>query len=158
VSASHIHSRYRTVPASLLLDTLGKSLSTIKDEDRATDADLGQVLGKSEDRAGAYRAGAGDMGVVSFLRGCREWDGRFANDVLSLVGMRLTPIADTAMDESQSLAALGELIAKKAVALADNKIDDAELEAMWPEIERVAGFIDQLRARRAKTIRLVHQQ
>jgi len=158
VSASHIHSRYRTVPASLLLDTLGKSLSTIKDEDRATDADLGQVLGKSEDRAGAYRAGAGDMGVVSFLRGCREWDGRFANDVLSLVGMRLTPIADTSMDESQSLAALGELIAKKAVALADNKIDDAELEAMWPEIERVAGFIDQLRARRAKTIRLVHQQ
>ncbi|BCI69988.1 hypothetical protein SPKIRA_08180 [Sphingomonas paucimobilis] len=158
MSASHIHSRYRTVPASLLLDTLGKSLSTIKDEDRATDADLGQVLGKSEDRAGAYRAGAGDMGVVSFLRGCREWDGRFANDVLSLVGMRLTPIADTSMDESQSLAALGELIAKKAVALADNKIDDAELEAMWPEIERVAGFIDQLRARRAKTIRLVHQQ
>lgn len=64
MSASHIHSRYRTVPASLLLDTLGKSLSTIKDEDRATDADLGQVLGKSEDRAGAYRAGAGDMGVV----------------------------------------------------------------------------------------------
>ena len=158
MSASHIHSRYRTVPVSLLLDTLGKSLSTIKDEDRATDADLGQVLGKSEDRAGAYRAGAGDMGVVSFLRGCREWDGRFANDVLSLVGMRLTPIADTSMDESQSLAALGELIAKKAVALADNKIDDAELEAMWPEIERVAGFIDQLRARRAKTIRLVHQQ
>ena len=158
MSASHIYSRYRTVPASLLLDTLGKSLSTIKDEDRATDADLGQVLGKSEDRAGAYRAGAGDMGVVSFLRGCREWDGRFANDVLSLVGMRLTPIADTSMDESQSLAALGELIAKKAVALADNKIDDAELEAMWPEIERVAGFIDQLRARRAKTIRLVHQQ
>lgn len=158
MSAPHIHSRYRTVPSTLMLETLGKSLSAIKSEDRATDEDLGQVLGKSDDRAAAYRAGSADMGVVSFLRGCKAWDGRFANDVLSLVGMRLVPIADEQMDESQSLAALGELIAKKAVALADNKIDDAELEAMWPEIERVAGFIDQLRARRAKTIRLVHQQ
>jgi hypothetical protein len=158
VSVPHIHGRYRTVPASLLLDTLGRSLSAIKTEDKATDEDLGQVLGKSDDRAAAYRAGSADMGVVSFLRGCREWDGRFANDVLGLVGMRIVPIADSPTEDAHSLAALGELIAKKAIALADNQISDAELEGMWPEIEKVGAHIDRLRARRASVIRLIHQQ
>lgn len=157
MSAPHIHGRYRTVPASLLLDTLGASLAAIKAEDRATDEDLGQVLGKSDDRAAAYRAGAADMGVVSFLRGCREWDGRFANDVLGLVGMRLVPIDDSACQDAHSLAALGELIAKKAVALADNVISDSELDDMWPQIEAVGAHIDRLRQRRAKSLRLIHQ-
>jgi len=55
-----------------MLDTLGESLKAIKERDGATDGDLGAVLGKSDDRAAAYRAGAADMGVVSFLRGCKE--------------------------------------------------------------------------------------
>ena len=158
MSVQHINGRFRTVPESLLLDTLGRSLSAMKTEDKATDEDLGQVLGKSDDRAAAYRAGSADMGVVSFLRGCREWDGRFANDVLGLVGMRIVPIADSPTEDAHSLAALGELIAKKAIALADNQISDAELEDMWPEIEKVGAHIDRLRARRSNLIRLVHQQ
>ena len=40
----HIHTRYRTVAASVLLDTLGDSLDRIKSEDvGTTDADLGVV-------------------------------------------------------------------------------------------------------------------
>lgn len=153
MTAPHIHGRYRTVSASSLLDTLGASLTLIKSEDAATDADLGRVLGKSEDRAAAYRAGNGDMGVVSFLFGCREWDGRFANDALALVGMRLAPIEAPADIGPNALRALGALIAKKAEALEDGTIDDDELDDMWPEIEAVAAHIDRLRIRRANASR-----
>lgn len=158
MTAPHIHGRFRTVPASLMLDTLGASLTAIKTDDSATDADLGQVLGKSADRAAAYRAGAADMGVVSFLRACRQWDGRFANDVLALVGMRLTPIDTVSACEGRTaLKALGALIAKKAEALEDGEVDDDELDGMWPQIEAVAAHIDRLRMRRAARPRLIEQ-
>ncbi len=155
MSAPHIHNRYRTVPASLLLGTLGSSLETIKAEDGATDADLGAVLGKHEDTAARYRTALGEMGVVSFLRGCREWDGRFANDVMGLVGMRISPIdAAGACEGRTALKALADLMSKKAAALEnDNIVDDEELDGMWPEIEAVSRHIDRLREQRAKSQR-----
>lgn len=158
MTAPHIHGRYRTVPASLLLETLGASLAAIGEQDRATDKDLAAVLGKSADSAARYRTGISEMGVVSFLRGCREWDGRFANDVLALVGMRLAPInVDQATPERSALRALGTLIAKKAAAMEDGQVDDDELDDMWPEIEAVSAHIDRLRARRASKMRLIAQ-
>ena len=104
----HIHGRHRTVPASLLLETIGASLAAIKKADGATFADLGAVLGKSEDRAAAYAGGEGDMGVVSFLRGCRTWDGRFANDVFALLGMRLIPVPTVRATRETVLTLLGQ--------------------------------------------------
>jgi hypothetical protein len=149
MTAPHIHGRYRTIPASLMLETVGASLSKIKSEDRATDADLGAVLGKSEDRAAAYRDGRGDMGLVSFLRGCREWDGRFANDVLSLVGMKLVEIDAGEGADRESLTAMASLLAKVASALEDDgRIDDAELLDMSQALEAAGKHIDRLRARR----------
>jgi hypothetical protein len=148
MTAPHIHGRYRTVPASLLLGTLGESLKAIKVEDEATDSDLGAVLGKSEDRAAAYRNGDGDMGVVSFLRGCREWDGRFANAVLALVGMRLTPLDAGDGNDRGSVTALCGLIGEIASALEnDGMVDDAELAAMRPALEAAAKHIDRFRDR-----------
>lgn len=148
MTAPHFHGRYRTIPATLLLDTLGQSLAAIKTEDGATDADLGAVLGKSEDRAAAYRAGSGDMGIVSFLRGCREWDGRFANAVLALVGMRLEPLdADVGSDRA-SFTAVCELLTGLAAALEDdNIVDDEELRQLAPAIEKAGRHIDRLRSR-----------
>ncbi|MBB4618651.1 hypothetical protein [Sphingomonas abaci] len=152
----HIHPSYRTVPASLLLETLGESLAAIKEADGATWSDMGRVLGKSSDRAAAYAGGMGDMGAVSFLFGCREWDGRFANEALALVGMRLAPLSAPSQPEDRSsLRVLGALIAKKAAALEDGVVDDAELEDMWPEIEALSNHIDRLRMRRrADALRL----
>lgn len=150
MSAPQIHNRFRTIPASLLLSTLGRSLDAIKDEDGANDADLGAVLGKHEDTAGRYRAATAEMGVVSFLRGCREWDGRFANATLALVGMKLTPIEAGGDCDRVALSALCALLAKKSHALEnDGVIDDAELEDMWPELEAAAKHIDRLRHRRS---------
>lgn len=63
--------------ASAVLEAIGAELSTIKHEDGLTDADLGRVLGKSEDQAAKYRAGLSEMGVVAFAAAKREWNGRF---------------------------------------------------------------------------------
>ena len=77
MTAPAIVGRFRTVPASRILETLGDSLERVKREDGLTDVDLGRVLGKSDDQAGKYRNGTADMGVISLLLGVREWDGRF---------------------------------------------------------------------------------
>jgi hypothetical protein len=63
--------------ASSVLDAIASELSTIKHEDGLTDADIGRVLGKSEDQAAKYRAGLAEMGIVAFAAGKREWNGRF---------------------------------------------------------------------------------
>jgi succinyl-CoA synthetase alpha subunit len=157
MSTPQIHGRYRTVPASLLLKAIGDALEEIKDEDKATDADLGAVLGKHEDTAARYRTGLAEMPVVSFLRGCREWDGRFANAALGLVGMRLAPIDAAAGCDRASVTALCSLLAKKSAALEnDGVIDDDELEDMWPELEAAAKHIDRLRDRRR--LRMISNQ
>ncbi|MET3826539.1 hypothetical protein ABIC16_002232 [Sphingomonas sp. PvP055] len=131
-----------------MLDTLGESLKAIKERDGATDSDLGAVLGKSEDRAAAYRAGAADMGVVSFLRGCKEWDGCFANGVLGLVGMKLVPIEAESVDDQASVTTLLSF----AMALSgelekDGKVDDEDLERHQFVIERLGKIIDGYRER-----------
>jgi hypothetical protein len=148
MTTPQFHGRYRTIPASLMLDTLGESLKAIKERDGATDSDLGAVLGKSDDRAAAYRAGAADMGVVSFLRGCKEWDGCFANGVLSLVGMKLVPIEAESVDDQASVTTLLSF----AMALSgelekDGKVDDEDLERHQFVIERLGKIIDGYRER-----------
>jgi hypothetical protein len=148
MTTPQFHGRYRTIPASLMLDTLGESLKAIKERDGATDSDLGAVLGKSDDRAAAYRAGAADMGVVSFLRGCKEWDGCFANGVLRLVGMKLVPIEAESVDDQASVTTLLSF----AMALSgelekDGKVDDEDLERHQFVIERLGKIIDGYRER-----------
>lgn len=149
MTAPQFHSRYRTIPASLMLSTLGASLTAIKSEDGATDSDLGAVLGKSDDRAAAYRNGDADMGLVSFLRGVREWDGRFANAVLGLVGMKVIPIEAGEGADRETLTAMATLLAQVAAALEDDgEIDDEELGGMSQALEAAGKHIDRLRDRR----------
>lgn len=63
--------------ASAVLDAIAADLETIKREDELTDADIGAVLGKSDDMAAKYRTGLAEMGIVAWARGMREWNGRF---------------------------------------------------------------------------------
>lgn len=155
MSTPPIVGRYRTVPASRLLDQLGDSLDAIKREDGLTDVDLGRVLGKSDDQAGKYRNGTADMGVVSLLYGIREWDGRFVNDVLALLGHKISPIETSAATDRDAMPALTGLLHEIATALADDgKIDDRELDHMWPALQEAGRAIDALRNRRARNQQL----
>lgn len=148
MTAPHIHARYRTIPASLMLDTLGASLSAIKQRDGATDADLGAVLGKSDDRAAVYRAGGADMGFVSFLRGVREWDGCFANAVMALVGMKLVPLEAEAVDDQACVTTVLSLaLALSAELEKDGDVSNDDLERHRFVIERAGLVIDGYRER-----------
>jgi hypothetical protein len=133
----------------MLLEALGNSLNAIKKEDAATDGDLGAVLGKSEDQAAKYRAGLAEMGVVSFLRACREWDGRFANEVLALVGMKLSPLEAGELSDQASVTALLSLaMALSAEIEKDHgRVGDAHLAQHRALIERVGHIIDGYRER-----------
>ena len=151
MSVPQIYPPYRTVSATMLIETLGESLSRIKEDDKATDKDIGRVLGKEKDSAERYRKGIGDMGVVSFLLGCREWNGRFANDVLAMIGMKLVPLAASGAANDRSWSSeLTKLLLKMSLALEDGRLDDDELDAMAAEIEAAGNAIDQMRHRRAK--------
>lgn len=72
-----IHGNRAVFSASSVLDAIARSLSEIKAEDRLTYADLGAVLGKSEDQAAKYCDGSATMDAVTFGRAKREWNGRF---------------------------------------------------------------------------------
>ncbi len=148
MTAPQIHRRFATVPASLLIETLGDSLRRIRDEDHATDGDIAAVLGKSEDSASRYRAGTSEMGVVAFLRACRAWDGRFANPALALVGMKLMPMDSGLGNDRAGFTAITSLLAALAEALEDDGIvDDHELAEMRTVIEAAGRHIDRLRDR-----------
>ena len=143
-----IHGRYRTVPASKLLKTLGDSLGRIKARDELTFVDVGRVLGRGDDAAGKYAEGTAEMGVVAFLLGCAAWDGSFANDVFALIGMQLSPTESSAATDRDALIALTGLLHEVAVALADDgKIDDRELAEMRHALEAAGRAIDVLRHR-----------
>ncbi|MDH7640544.1 hypothetical protein [Sphingomonas oryzagri] len=143
-----IHGNFRTPSASILLETIGVSLGRLKDRDRLTYADVGRVLGKGEDTAAKYRDATAEMGVVSFILGCREWNGAFANDVMSLVGMRVVPIDSSDATDRDALPAITGLLHEVALAFADDgKIDDEEIVEMRNEIEAAGHVIDMMRMR-----------
>lgn len=67
----------RVFSASAVLDAVAADLSAIKEQDGLTDADIGRVVGKSEDQAAKYRTSLAEMGIVAFAAAKREWNGRF---------------------------------------------------------------------------------
>ncbi|WCT73952.1 hypothetical protein PQ455_01585 [Sphingomonas naphthae] len=144
-----IHRHYRAASGSDLISALAESLERIKREDNLTDGELGRFLGKSgADQGKAYRTGFAEMPVTSFFRGVEKFDGRFANDALALVGMKLVPLESSAATDRDALPAITGLLHEVAVALADDgKIDDRELMAMRPELESAGRAIDMLRER-----------
>lgn len=148
MSGRKIHRSDRTLSGSFLLETIGDSLRDIKGEDGLIDADLGRVLGKHSDSVATYRAGAGDMGAVSFLFGCKEWDGRFANPVLRQLGLRLVRIPQM-MATQQDLLGLLARKAREASdvttaivgGLADGKFSAADARAALSEAHELLDVL-----------------
>ncbi|MFS0736956.1 hypothetical protein ABC347_07890 [Sphingomonas sp. 1P06PA] len=147
-TAPQFHGKRVLIPASLILEAAGESLSAIRKEDSLTFSDLGRALGKSEDRARAYTLAEADMGLVSFISALNTWNGRFANKVLALANCKAVRI-QTSEEASKGISTkLAEVSLKVAIALEnDGLIDDDELADMAPEIERLGDAIDALRAR-----------
>lgn len=139
----------RLVSASKLIETIGESLTRIKAEDELTDTDLGKALGKGTDQGGKYRTGLAEMGVVAFLRGCEQWNGRFANDVLAKVGMKLVPLHGAEVSNQSLQTRLAKLMLEVSVALEDGEITDIEIARMKRTLVEAGEAIDCLRGKAA---------
>lgn len=127
--------------ASAVLDAIATELSTIKHEDNLTDADIGRVLGKSEDMAAKYRAGLAEMGVVAFAAAKREWNGRFTGALERLCNESRPQVIAGRMVESKVLKAALAL----SVALEDdNQIDAKEVRQNRATLEAAREAIDSL--------------
>ncbi len=134
--------------ASLLLEQLGDTLTAVKRCDNLHDSDLGDVLGKSADRAVAARRGEADISLTSFLRGVAQWGSSFGDPLLAPVQYRLMPSAASGADDRAAPRVLTEALMKLIVAIEnDGEIDDHELNGARAEIIALGTLADDLRHR-----------
>lgn len=145
---SDFHRHHRPFSGSKALDTLGESLSAIRKADGLTWNDIGLILGKNRETAAGYGGGEGDMGVVSFLLGCREWNGRFANQVFALIGMKLVQLDAKHLPDSASvLAIMRAVVALQEELAIDGDLSDDDLRRHQDLIEQAGQVFDGYRER-----------
>lgn len=125
--------------ASAVLEAIATELSTIKHEDGLTYADIGRVLGKSEDQAAKYCAGYADMGVVSFAAGKREWNGRFTGALDRLCVDSRPGKAD---DRSAQTSLLKAALAMSEALEGDEEIVREEVRKNRATLENARAAID----------------
>jgi len=146
MSAPHIHRKGSIVPASLLVSVAGDTILKIRSEDGLTWADIGDMIGKSEDQVTKYANGLATMDFTTFLRGVQAWGPRFVNPVLGQIDMH---IADRSSDGEHDVKAgmidLMQLVLELQKALADDRIDAREAQQLEPFIDSVQTMLDGLR-------------
>lgn len=134
-----IHGKPPSFSASNILDTFAADLATIKREDRLTYADLGALLGKSEDQAAKYCEGSAEIGLVAFSRAWREWGGRAVGSVMRLCEHNRPSVVDDRECESTVLKAVLAL----SVALGDgNGITPEEVRQNRATLEAARDCIN----------------
>lgn len=127
--------------ASAVLDVIASSLTSIRREDGLTFTDMAAILGKSEDQASKYCAGSAAMDIVTFARGWREWNGRFAGGLYRL--------CHDSRPSKSSDREKGSSVLKAALALSealedDNQIDEGEVRDNRGTLERARDDIEAL--------------
>lgn len=137
MTAPQIHGRRRTFSASAAVDAQNAILTAIKTEDAATWMDIGRVLGKSDDRAAAYANTASPIDLPTFLSGCREWGGRFADPLLALVGGRWADAGAICTGDEKAALTLASLLPAVIAIEADHITEPHELMPHEALIRRV---------------------
>lgn len=140
-----IHGHRSVFSASSVLDAIAVSLKQIKDEDRLTYADLGAVLGKSEDQAAKYCDGSATMDAVTFARAKREWNGRFTGPYDRLC-VETRPGADC--DRTRGSKVLKAALALSVALEDDDQVSPAEVRTNRATIEAARDALDDLLRKR----------
>jgi hypothetical protein len=132
------HQLRRVFSASNVRWAIAEALNEIKEADDLTDEDMGAILGKSPDRARAYRRQEATMDAETFGRAKREWNGRFSGYFDRLCeDSRPGKVSDPC-----TLTALLDLAARLAKALEDGRLDPNEIKANRAQLENVRDMID----------------
>lgn len=124
--------------ASSALEAAGRALNEIKSQDRLTWADVGAVLGKSDDMAAKYADGSATMDFITFYRGKREWNGRFTGYIDRLCVDSRPGIIDDRHGQCTILEAALAL----SVALTDGDISAEEVRANRKTLEAAKDAIE----------------
>lgn len=125
--------------ASNALAALGKALGEIKAQDGLTWADMGAVLGVSDDQAAKYVDGTAAMNAVTFGRGKQYWNGRFTGYFDRLC-------ADSRpgkIDDRRGHTTILEAALALSVALQDGSITPEEVRANRSTLENARDAIEQ---------------
>ena len=140
MSTPQIHGKRSIYSASAAAEAVGRAILEIKSDDKLTWAEIGIVLGKSEDQVAKYADGSAYMDFVTYGRGKREWNGRFTGYFQRLcVDSRpgsqcdhsaLTNVLSAATSLSQSLA--------------DGEITAAEIRESRQLLEQARDDLDAL--------------
>lgn len=117
----------RTFSASAAVDARNKLLTAIETEGGAFWPDIGRVVGKSEDRAAAYANMASAIDMPRFLVACQEWDGRFADPLLALVGGRWVDAGSICSGVDKAALTLATLLPAVIEIEADGLTESREL-------------------------------
>ncbi len=148
-----IHGVRKPVSASSAVDVIGATLQRIKQEDGLTWADLGELIGKSEDQVAKYATGIATMDAPTFLRCCERWNGRFANPVYALFDLHVAESAAGNIDDiPANLIGMTHLSAHLQQAMLDRQLHDQEVIDMHHYIEVVGSLVDYLRKRYAEAM------
>lgn len=137
-----IHGKRRAISASSVLEAIAADLSQIKAEDRLTFADLGRILGKSDDQAAKYCDGAAEMGVIAYAFARDQWNGRFTGRLDQLINGARDETCDRTKESRILQAALA-----LSVALSDGEISDDEVHANRATLEAAREAINGLLSR-----------
>lgn len=138
MSNTHFHLSKAVFSASNVRWALATALEEIKQADDLTDEDIAKVLGKSPDRARAYRRQEATMDAEAFGRAKREWNGRFTG-YFDRLCVDSRPGAHC---DRSALTALLEAAAALSKALEDGIIEPREVLENRGELERARDAID----------------
>lgn len=127
--------------ASAVVNEIASALTAIRIADHLTFADMGAIIGKSEDQAAKYCAGSAVMDAVTFARAKREWSGRFAGG--------LDRLCHDSRPSKDLDRARGSKVLKAALALSvaledDDEITPDEVRANRMTIEAARDALDEL--------------
>ncbi len=134
--------RNKIVPASRIVEALGAALSRIKAEDELTWNDVGAAIGKSDDRAALYAAGAATMDVTTYYRAKQAFSGRFTDEA-----DRLIEDARGVTDGKRAQTRIIEAALCLSIALQDGELTDAEIAANRTDLTNAKDAIEALLCR-----------
>ena len=136
-----IHGNRGTLTASIIRAAIAQDLSQIKHEDGLTFADIGRILGKSEDQAAKYCDGTACMDAVTYSFARDEWNGRFTGTLDALIEAR-KPQGAT---DRQKLSAILGCAQEVALALEDDdQVCSNDVRKARRKLEAGREAIDEL--------------
>lgn len=136
-----IHGNRMPFSALSALQAIGSALTRIKSEDGLTWADMGVVVGKSDDQAARYADGSSTMDVIAFARAKREWNGRFTGPFDRLCADSRPVRLDDNIIHSQVIRASLSIAEAKENG---GQIFDWEIRCARPVLEQARDAIEDL--------------